>query len=112
MLREAYEAERRAARDAMARGATDVAFHHLERAHILGQRRTLRHVESHWMMLRLAVSIRDWREAFGQSTRIVAAAIFSRIWVPAGNSGRASVSAVKPMPIPEDLRAVMRGAQP
>jgi hypothetical protein len=49
----------------------------------------------------------DFRESIGQLSRMVAAAIFSRIWVPAGNTGRANVSAFSPMPIPEDLRKIL-----
>jgi len=81
-----------------------VAFHHLSRAHILSQRYTLRHVYVHWRMLQLGLQIGDWREVLGQATRIVAAAIFSRIWIPLGNTGRANVSATLPMPVPEDLK--------
>lgn len=62
----------------------DRAFHHLERAHILGQRRTRLHVKSHLGMLWLG---HDSREIVGQLTRIVAAALFSRIWMPVGNTG-------------------------
>jgi hypothetical protein len=58
-------------------------------------------------MLRLGASAGAWREVLGQSTRIIAAALFSRIWVPTGNTGRANVSALKPMPIPGDLRSVL-----
>ncbi len=46
----------------------------------------------------------DTTEVVGQVPRIVAAILFSRIWVPRGNTGRARVSALKPMPVPEDLR--------
>ena len=72
----------------------ELAFDHLVRAHILGQRFTGRHVRAHWEMWRLA------------------AALFSRIWVPVGNTGRANVSAFAPMPVPHDLRALLenRGA--
>jgi len=106
-LRNAYEAELRAAKAATMGGEVEVAFHHLERAHILGQRHTGKHVRVHWRMLRLGVSVGAWREVIGQSTRIVAAALCSRIWVPPGNTGRANVSAIKPMAVPEDLRAVL-----
>ena len=105
-LRAAYDAELEAADAAALGGKTEVAFNHLERAHILGQRHTREHVRAHWLMLRLGASAGAWREVFGQTTRIVAAALFSRIWVPTGNTGRANVSALKPMPIPGDLRAV------
>jgi Protein of unknown function (DUF3703) len=105
--RAAYVSELEAAHAATAGGKPVVAFHHLERAHILSQRHTLEHVHVHWLMLRLGAAVGDWREVLGQSTRIVAAAVFSRIWVPLGNTGRANVSAVKPMPIPGDLRSVL-----
>jgi len=58
----------------------------------------------HWRMLQLGLWIGDWREVFGQVTRIVAAALFSRIWIPVGNTGRANVSATLPLPVPEDLK--------
>ena len=103
----AYDAELEAADAATLGGKTEAAFHHLERAHILSQRHTREHVRVHWLMLRLGASAGAWREVLGQSTRIVAAALFSRIWVPIGNTGRANVSALKPMPIPGDLRSVL-----
>jgi len=106
-LRNAYEAELRAAHTATVGGKVEVAFHHLERAHILSQRYTSEHVHVHWLMLRLGASVGAWREVIGQSTRIVAAAVFSRIWVPIGNTGRANVSAMKPMSVPDDLRSVL-----
>jgi len=61
----------------------------------------------HWLMLKLGASVGDWREVLGQVSRILAASLFSRIWVPIGNTGRANVSALRPMSIPEDLRAVL-----
>jgi hypothetical protein len=106
-LRHAYDTELRAARAARLTGNVGAAFHHLERAHILSQRHTLQHVHVHWLMLRLAASTGGWREVIGQAMRVVAAAVFSRIWAPIGNTGRADVSAIKPMPIPDDLRAVL-----
>jgi len=106
-LRNAYEAELRAASIATIGGKVEVAFHHLERAHILSQRYTSAHVHVHWLMLRLGASMGAWREVIGQSTRIVAAAMFSRIWVPIGNTGRANVSAIEPMTVPDDLRSLL-----
>lgn len=112
-LRSAYAAELQSAATAASSGNAEQAFHHLARAHILGQRHTIQHVQSHWLMLKLGLSVGAWGEVAGQMSRIVAAALFSRIWVPAGNTGRANVSAFKPMPIPEDLRGVLeRGERP
>jgi len=106
-VRSAYEAELISAEAANLAGEIDRAFDHLARAHILSQRYTMQHVYVHWLMLRLGASVSAWREVVGQASRIVAAALFSRIWVPPGNSGRANVSAMKPMPMPEDLRAIL-----
>jgi hypothetical protein len=57
-LRYAYQRELNAARAAELAGNAHIAFHHLERAHILSQRHTLQHVYVHWLMLRLGVSTR------------------------------------------------------
>ena len=46
-------------------------------------------------------------EFAGQLTRIAAAAVFSHLWVPVGNTGGANVSAMRPMPVPSDLRAIL-----
>ena len=85
----------------------EAVFHHLARAHILSQRYTAAHVRVHWRMLRSALAAGNPGEAVGQAIRIAAAAAFSRIWVPLGNTGRADVSALRPMPVPEDLRALL-----
>ncbi|KFX68788.1 hypothetical protein TMS3_0114960 [Pseudomonas taeanensis MS-3] len=88
------------------------AFRWLERAHILSQRQPLRHAHTHWQMLRLGWRSGDLREVAGQVPRIIAALLFSRIWVPSGNSGRARVSAFAPMPISDELQLLLREDQP
>ncbi len=88
-------------------GDLGLAFRHLERAHILGQRRTWLHVKSHMGMLQVGWQRHDAREIVGQLTRILAAATFSRIWVPTGNTGGANVSATRPMPVPADLQDII-----
>ena len=93
-----------AARDA---GDLNQAFGHLERTHILGQRTTRLHVRSHVGMLGIAWQRRDVREIAGQLKRIVAAALFSRLWVPVGNAGGANVSATRPTPVPPDLQVIL-----
>lgn len=109
--REAWESELQAAQRWLAAGDFASAFHHLERAHILGQRSTRAHVRVHWEMLRIGCSRSDWREVFGQISRLVAATLFSRLWVPEGNTGGANVSAFKPMPIPADLLRLLRDSR-
>ena len=101
---EAYKQEVERADQALQRGDFETAFRHLERAHVLAQRMTGRHTFIHWRMLAAGLRRGDLREAVGQVPRIVASILFSRLWVPRGNSGRARVSAFKPMPVPHDLR--------
>ena len=95
--------ELEATRRAEGAGDFQTAFTHLERAHILSQKYALAHAATHLRMLRLGWRTRDAREVLGQLTRAIAALLFSRIWVPVGNTGRANVSAFTPMPLPEDL---------
>jgi hypothetical protein len=83
------------------------AFTHLERAHVLGQRLTWLHVRAHLGMLRVGWLRRDAREIRGQLARIPAAALFSRVWVPSGNTGGADVPAMRPMSIAPELRALL-----
>jgi trans-2-enoyl-CoA reductase len=101
---EAYEQEVEQASQAMQRDDFETAFRHLERAHVLAQRLTGRHTYIHWLMLVAGLRRGDLREAVGQVPRIVASILFSRLWVPRGNTGRSRVSAFKPMPVPADLR--------
>lgn len=104
---EAFAAEWAVALAARASGDWARAVRHLERAHVLGQRRTGLHVRSHIGMLALARQRRDAGEVWGQLVRTAAAALFSRLWVPEGNTGGANVSATQPMPVPADLRAIL-----
>jgi hypothetical protein len=107
VVREAFERDWQLARTARDAGDLERAFRHLERAHILGQRSTRLHVRSHVGMLGIAWQRSDLGEIAGQLTRIVAAALFSHLWVPVGNTGGANVSATRPMPVPPDLQAIL-----
>lgn len=106
-LRAAMQLAFAESRGALQAGDLPAAFVSLERAHILSQRRPLWHAQSHWLMLRAGWLAGDWREVVGQVPRIFAALLFSRIWVPLGNSGRARVSAFQPMPLSEELKKLL-----
>jgi len=93
-----------------ARGRGDAAgeWKHLERAHILSQPVAGAHVRTHLAMLAYALRRRDSHEIVGQVLRLVLAGPGS--WsgrYPVGNTGGADVSAFRPMPVPEDLQAVL-----
>lgn len=106
-LKQFYRAELASAQEAVAQSDFPQAFAHLERAHVLSQRFALAHAATHLRMLRLGWRTRDGREVRGQLARALAALLFSRIWAPTGNTGRANVSAFASMPIPEDLVPVL-----
>lgn len=104
----AYWVEIEAFRKARAEQDAADAWHNLERAHILSQQVLRLHLHAHAVMLTFAISRREWREVSGQVLRLMLAplgALLGRI--PLGNTGRASVSAFVPMPIPEELRRVL-----
>ena len=106
------DAELQQAEAAELSGQALLAFTHLERAHILGQASTYQHVRVHLRMLGWGVRQRQPREILGQLFRLVGAATKTAIgFVPSGNTGGANVSALKPMPIPQDLSAIIRQAQ-
>jgi Protein of unknown function (DUF3703) len=101
---ETYNEEISLARLALRCRNYSMCFTHLERAHILAQRMTYRHTYVHWLMLVVGLHQHDYCEVVGQLPRMLASVLFSRLWVPQGNTGRARLSAFKPMPIPFDLR--------
>ncbi len=104
-IRRAFWAEMSVAHAARQSGSWDLAVHHLERAHIIGQRFFFAHLATHVQMLRIAIARRQAGEFVGQLTRLLAVLPgYLSGWVPLGNPGSARVSPVKPMPIPEDLR--------
>jgi hypothetical protein len=107
-LRDAWAAEHAAARSARHAGDPAREWHHLERAHILSQPMVGPHVRTHTAMLGAAIRQRRVREVTGQLIRLLLAAPGSASGrYPLGNTGGADVSAFKPMPVPEDLRALL-----
>lgn len=111
-IRAYVEIELEAARAAERAGEPNAAFHHLERAHVLGQKSTVQHVRVHWRMLVWGMRHHNRREIIGQMTRLIGAA--TKTWVgliPQGNTGGANVSAFKSMPIPDDLADLINVAR-
>ena len=105
-IRPYVEREIRAAYQTEARGRPDIAFSHLERAHILGQASTVQHVRAHWHMFLWSIRQRNVRECLGQVIRIVGAAISTAVGlVPQGNTGGTNVNPFKRMPLPPELAA-------
>jgi hypothetical protein len=89
-------------------GSLDEAFVHLERAHVLGQRYIVPHIQTHWLMLRIGLSRRSVAEVSGQAARIVLGALGSAInVVPTGNTGGTNISMFKRLPIDPELEKVL-----
>jgi hypothetical protein len=107
-LRRAYEQEIKAATQQYDGNHLDKAYYHLERAHILGQSFTIPHMRAHWGMLKVGWRRRDVVEITGQVARILGAFLFSRIWVPVGNTGGARVPPFASMPLPEEFQALLK----
>lgn len=98
------------AKSLLRNGDYEQAMHHLERAHVLGQRFIGSHVLVHWLMLRVAVARRAPKAALGQIVRLVLGAIGSAVGVlPIGNTGGSDVGMFRSMPIPADLARVLEG---
>ena len=109
-LLEQWATERTDARAAKRRGDVADEWRHLERAHVLSQPMAVAHVRTHIAMLGYGVRRRDRHEIIGQLVRLVVAA--PGTWTgryPVGNTGGANVNALQPMPIPDDLQAVLNG---
>ncbi|GAB2545403.1 hypothetical protein GCM10027189_30210 [Rufibacter soli] len=111
-LRPFYRQEINAYHEGMLKGDLQVAWVHLERAHILGQPYPLEHTAVHFQMLLFGVRTRNVKEIVGQIPRLLVGGIKS--WagkIPVGNTGGANVPPLKPLPIPYDLQAIIRQAK-
>jgi hypothetical protein len=87
----------------------DNAFNHFERAHILGQSYIIAHTKSHFWMFKIGFKRKKIKEMIGQLLRMVASILFSKFWVPRGNTGGTNVNPFKKMDLPEDLKEILEG---
>lgn len=95
-------------REELGKGNLQVAWRHLERAHILGQSYPYQHSEVHWMMLRFGLMLKNPKEVLGQIPRLLVGGVKSFVGIiPVGNTGGANVPPLGSMEIPEDLKDLM-----
>ncbi len=105
---QAFYAEIKQALKARRQQQWAMAWSHLERAHILGQRQFLLHLQSHWLMLKLAVEQSDWTEIRGQVLRLLLTPVGHLTGrLPAGNPGSSRYAVLEQRPVPEDLQALL-----
>ncbi|CAM3837280.1 DUF3703 domain-containing protein [Litorimonas haliclonae] len=111
-LRHAFDRELSLSQTARQANEQNLAFHHLERAHVLGQAYFTPHLQTHWKMLAWGLRQGQLREVLGQILRLIAVFPASAFgWVPVGNTGGANVSAFQKMEISEDLQEILQDAR-
>jgi hypothetical protein len=104
-----YQRELEVYRNEMSKVNLQLAWRHLERAHIIGQPWFVQHTHVHWMMLTFGIKIKNKKEILGQLPRLLVGGIKSFVGIiPTGNTGGANVPPLRKMESPEDLKNMMR----
>lgn len=112
-LKAYYRNELALYRMAFEQGHLQEAWHHLERAHIIGQSYPYEHSYAHWKMLQFGFFIKDAKEILGQIPRLLVGGVKSFVGkVPVGNTGGANVPPLRPMEIPEDIQKMFDRIKP
>ncbi|WP_116107911.1 DUF3703 domain-containing protein [Lewinella sp. IMCC34191] len=110
-LKPYFATELVAYRQSYSSGDLQIAWYHLERAHIIGQRYPVQHTYVHWKMLLFGFRIKSGKEIAGQLPRLLVGGVKSFVGkVPVGNPGGANVPPLKSFPIAEDVRQMFRAA--
>lgn len=92
-------------------GNLQTAWHHLERAHIIGQKYPAAHSLVHWEMLKFGVKLKSGREVLGQIPRLIFGGVKSFVGkIPVGNTGGANVAPLKPFPIEKEIQDIFSKA--
>ena len=87
------------------------AWHHLERAHVIGQAYPFAHTYVHWKMLVFGMKIKSIKEITGQLPRLLLGGIKSFVGkIPIGNTGGANVPPLKPLPLSQDIKSIFAQA--
>jgi hypothetical protein len=92
-------------------GNLQIAWNHLERAHIIGQKYPYAHSFVHWKMLQFGIKIKSGKEIIGQIPRLIFGGVKSFVGkIPVGNPGGANVPPLKPFPIEKELQNIFAKA--
>lgn len=92
-------------------GRFQIAWSHLERAHIIGQRYPFSHSFVHWEMLLFGFRIKNPKEIIGQIPRLLVGGVkFFVGKVPVGNPGGANVPPLKSFEIAQDMQDIFSKA--
>tara|TARA_B100000508_G_scaffold140547_1_gene141996 strand:- start:14 stop:382 length:369 start_codon:yes stop_codon:yes gene_type:complete len=108
-LKPFYQKELNAYREALGKNDLPKAWRHLERSHVIGQAYPYEHSYIHWKMLLFGIHIKSGKEILGQIPRLLVGGVKSFIGtIPVGNTGGSNVSALTPMPIEADIKAILQ----
>ncbi|MAX79790.1 MAG: hypothetical protein CL843_06420 [Crocinitomicaceae bacterium] len=92
-------------------GQLQSAWHHLERAHIIGQAYPYHHSYVHWKMLLFGIHIKNTKEVIGQIPRLLVGGVKSFVGhIPVGNTGGADVPPLMLMDMPHEIREIFKKA--
>ncbi len=106
-LKPYYQNELTNYQNAYSNGDLKVAWNHLERAHIIGQKYPYAHSYVHWKMLQFGFRIKNRKEIIGQIPRLIFGGVKSFVGkIPVGNPGGANVPPLKPFPIEKNLQEI------
>ncbi len=87
------------------------AWHHLERAHVLGQAYPLAHTKVHWLMLIFGFKTKNTKEVLGQLPRLFIGGVKSFVGIiPIGNTGGANVPPLRALPIKPELLQIFKAS--
>ncbi|QNA42933.1 DUF3703 domain-containing protein [Lacibacter sediminis] len=96
---------------AVRRNDLQMAWRHLEKAHVIGQAYPFEHSYVHWKMFLFGIKIKDGKEIVGQIPRLLVGGVKSFVGkIPVGNTGGANVPPLKPLPIEEEIAEIFRKA--
>ena len=110
-LKPYFQKELEAYKNAFFKGNLNLAWQHLERAHVIGQQYPIEHSYVHWKMLIYGFKIKSIREVVGQIPRLLVGGVKSFVGhVPVGNTGGANVPPLKSLPIKNDIQRMFEEA--
>lgn len=108
-LKPFYEAEISGYREELRLENFTKAWHHLERAYVIGQAFPFEHSYVHWEMLKFGIRIKSWWEVVGQLPRLLIGGVKSFVGkIPVGNTGGANIPPLKSLPIPPDIQDMFK----
>ena len=107
-----YKKELEAVKDNLQADNLNMAWYHLERAHIIAQKYPYEHTFVHCKMLQFGIKIKSTKEVVGQIPRLLVGGVKSFVgYIPVGNTGGANVPPLKSMEIPNDLKQILSNYQ-